>query len=100
MTLQGKYFEGASARVRPVQKFLEGFRYQPQLISRADEDALLAHVRELPFRDFEFYGYTGKQRVVSFGRHYDFTGCLLQKAEDTLRRLEELKEFMQQRLKI
>jgi alkylated DNA repair dioxygenase AlkB len=39
-------------------------------------------VRELPFRDFEFHGYTGKRRVVSFGWHYDFSGRRLQKAED------------------
>lgn len=45
----------------------KGFRYQPELISPAEEDALLAHVRELPFQDFEFHGYTGKRRVVSFG---------------------------------
>jgi len=25
------------------------------------------HMRELPFREFEFHGYTGKRRVVSFG---------------------------------
>jgi alkylated DNA repair dioxygenase AlkB len=36
----------------------------------------------LPFRDFEFHGYTGKRRVVSFGWHYDFTGRRLQKADD------------------
>ena len=45
----------------------EGFRYRPELISAADERALLRHVRELPFREFEFHGYTGKRRVVSFG---------------------------------
>jgi alkylated DNA repair dioxygenase AlkB len=60
----------------------KGFRYQNELISNADEDALLARLRELPFRDFEFHGYTGKRRVISFGWHYDFTGRRLRKAED------------------
>jgi len=60
----------------------EGFRYEPELIGPADEAALLARVRGLPFRDFEFHGYTGKRRVVSFGWHYDFSGRQLRKADD------------------
>jgi alkylated DNA repair dioxygenase AlkB len=65
-----------------VPNFPEGFRYLPELIGSADEDRLLACVRELPFSDFEFHGYTGKRRVVSFGWHYDFTGRKLRKADD------------------
>ena len=65
-----------------LSKLPEGFRYQPELIGPADEGRLLARVRELPFREFEFHGYTGKRRVVSFGWHYDFSGRRLQKADD------------------
>jgi alkylated DNA repair dioxygenase AlkB len=54
----------------------------PELIDTAQEAALLARVRELPFREFEFHGYTGKRRTVSFGWHYDFTGRQLRKADD------------------
>jgi alkylated DNA repair dioxygenase AlkB len=39
-------------------------------------------VRELAFREFEFHGYTGKRRVVSFGWHYDFGERQLRKADD------------------
>jgi alkylated DNA repair dioxygenase AlkB len=60
----------------------EGFRYRPELIGPAEEEALVARVRALPFREFEFHGYTGKRRVVSFGWRYDFTGRGLQKADD------------------
>jgi alkylated DNA repair dioxygenase AlkB len=52
------------------------------LIGPTEEEALLAHVRGLPFREFEFHGYTGKRRVVSFGWHYDFAGRQLRKADD------------------
>jgi alkylated DNA repair dioxygenase AlkB len=52
------------------------------LIGPADEEALLSSVRSLPFRDFEFHGYTGKRRVVSFGWHYDFSSRYLRKADD------------------
>jgi len=42
----------------------------------------VTHVRELPFWGFEFPGYTGKRRVVSFGWTYDFSGEKLRKADD------------------
>ncbi|HEX7240549.1 MAG TPA: hypothetical protein VF263_09800, partial [Longimicrobiaceae bacterium] len=66
-------FGGGEEEPGPGPTLPDGFRYRPDLIGPADEDALLAHVRELPFRDFEFHGHTGKRRVVSFGWHYDFS---------------------------
>lgn len=62
--------------------FPEGFRYQPELIGASEEAALVARIRELPFREFEFHGYLGKRRVVSFGWHYDFSGQRLRQADD------------------
>jgi alkylated DNA repair dioxygenase AlkB len=63
-------------------KPLDGFRYQPALIGASDEATLVAQVRELPFREFEFHGYLGKRRVVSFGWQYDYSGRTLRKADD------------------
>ncbi len=60
----------------------DGFRYQPELITATDEASLLARIRELPFREFEFQGYTGKRRVVSFGWRYDFNERFLDKAAE------------------
>jgi alkylated DNA repair dioxygenase AlkB len=59
-----------------------GFRYQPDLISAEEERALVARVAELPFKEFEFQGYRGKRRVVSFGWQYDFTHARLHRVED------------------
>jgi alkylated DNA repair dioxygenase AlkB len=59
-----------------------GFRYRPDLITPREEATLLTQVRALPFRDFEFHGYTGKRRVVSFGWQYDFSAHTLRKAND------------------
>src|SRR5918998_721779 len=67
---------------RTAVELPEGFRYEPELIGVEDEAALLVRVRGLPFRDFEFHGYTGKRRVVSFGWHYDFSARHLRKADD------------------
>lgn len=59
-----------------------GFKYQPELLSEPGEDALVREFAELPFREFEFHGFQGKRRVVSFGWRYDFNGGGLSKAED------------------
>jgi alkylated DNA repair dioxygenase AlkB len=59
-----------------------GFVYRPDVITVSDEAALLERMRELPFRPFEFHGYTGKRRVVSFGWRYDFADRVLHKARD------------------
>ena len=60
----------------------DGFRYVPDVVPSADEAALLAAIPALPFREFEFQGYTGKRRVVSFGWRYDFDDRTLQKVDD------------------
>jgi alkylated DNA repair dioxygenase AlkB len=60
----------------------EGFRYQPDLISAGEETALGERFAELPFKEFEFQGYRGKRRVVSFGWQYDFTHARLHRVED------------------
>lgn len=59
-----------------------GFRYEPDVVTRGAEQALLADIAGLPFREFEFQGYVGKRRVVSFGWRYDFAAERLHAAED------------------
>ncbi|HEX6046583.1 MAG TPA: alpha-ketoglutarate-dependent dioxygenase AlkB [Pyrinomonadaceae bacterium] len=71
----------------------EGLTYRPSLISVAEEKALIAEVSELPFREFEFHGYVGKRRVVSFGWKYDFSSQRLQKADDVPDYLIGLREL-------
>jgi alkylated DNA repair dioxygenase AlkB len=60
----------------------EGFVYQPDVITSAEETTLLENFKELPFREFEFHGYLGKRRVVSFGWRYNFDESKLQKSND------------------
>jgi alkylated DNA repair dioxygenase AlkB len=50
----------------------EGFAYSPEVISPAEESRLLAEITPLPFKEFQFHGFEGKRRVVSFGWRYDF----------------------------
>jgi alkylated DNA repair dioxygenase AlkB len=80
-------FGGAPAPALP-----EGFVYRPDAITPAEEREALDAVRALPFRDFEFHGYTGKRRVVSFGWQYDFEARRLRKADDMPAFLVALRE--------
>jgi alkylated DNA repair dioxygenase AlkB len=82
MASQLDIFGGAGGARKTAADLPDGFRYESELIGPRDESVLLARVRELPLRDFEFHGYTGKRRVVSFGWHYDFSARHLQKADD------------------
>jgi alkylated DNA repair dioxygenase AlkB len=60
----------------------EGMRYVPGLISPGEERALLDKLPGLPFKEFEFHGFLGKRRTVSFGWHYDFNGGGLKQADE------------------
>jgi alkylated DNA repair dioxygenase AlkB len=92
MMAQFNFSGGTSDSPSHMLKLPEGSRYRQELIGRTDEAFLLSRVRELPFRDFEFHGYTGKRRVISFGWHYDFTGRRLTKANDIPDYLLALRE--------
>jgi alkylated DNA repair dioxygenase AlkB len=50
----------------------EGLRYEAELITPGEEQALAARIAALPLKPFEFHGYLGKRRTVSFGWRYDF----------------------------
>ncbi|MGH6672060.1 MAG: alpha-ketoglutarate-dependent dioxygenase AlkB [Xanthobacteraceae bacterium] len=58
----------------------EGFRYAPEVIDAAGEARLVKAFADLPFKEFEFHGFLGKRRVVSFGFRYDYNGGGLQEA--------------------
>ena len=78
--MQRTLFENAADEV--VSARLEGFRYQLDLLDHSEEAALIPRLSTLPFRDFEFHGYTGKRRVVSFGWKYDFSSAALRQADE------------------
>jgi alkylated DNA repair dioxygenase AlkB len=60
----------------------EGFRYGAGLIAAGEEARLIESLQDLPFREFEFQGFLGKRRVVSFGWKYDFNTHELRRADD------------------
>jgi alkylated DNA repair dioxygenase AlkB len=68
----------------------EGFRYQPAFIETATEETLIKNVQHLPFQEFDFHGFKGKRRVVSFGWKYEFSGG------GQLHKAGEIPEFLLQ----
>lgn len=65
----------------------EGFRYQPDIVSAEEEQSLAAEISTLPLKEFEFHGYIGKRRTLSFGWYYDF-------GDSKLRQTEELPAYL------
>jgi hypothetical protein len=68
-----------------------GMRYQRELVSPDEERALLTKLHALPFKEFEFHGFRGKRRTVSFGWHYDFNGGGLKRAGPLPNFLEHMR---------
>lgn len=71
----------AQADLFGTPRLPEGFRYAPDMVPAAESAALVTAFADLPFKPFEFHGYLGNRRVVSFGWRYDYGGRRLEKAE-------------------
>jgi alkylated DNA repair dioxygenase AlkB len=78
---------GQLSLLEPLPSLPEGLVYRAELVSPGEEAELLEHFRELDFREYEFQGYFGKRRVVSFGLHYDTN-------ENTVRNTEDIPGFL------
>ena len=64
-----------------LEGFPEGFSYEQNILSLEEERTLVRAIAGLPLKPFEFQGFQGKRRVVSFGFHYDFNTRGLGSAE-------------------
>jgi alkylated DNA repair dioxygenase AlkB len=70
-------FGGSAAPALP-----EGLAYRSDVLDAAEEAELAGRLAELPFRAFEFQGYLGHRRTVSYGWHYAFDGSGLRETEE------------------
>jgi alkylated DNA repair dioxygenase AlkB len=59
----------------------EGFRYDEEVIPADHEIDLARRIATLQLKEFEFHGYFGKRRTISFGWHYDFRDASLDRSE-------------------
>src|SRR5690348_17748316 len=78
---------GQLSLLEPSLSLPEGLEYRAELVSPEEEVELLKRFHELDFREYEFHGYFGKRRVVSFGLHYDTN-------ESTARNTEDIPGFL------
>lgn len=90
--MHGQPFSPHNATGTLFSLTLEGLSYQNELISAEEESRLLEWVKDLPFEPFQFHGYTGKRRIVSYGRQYDFAGRTLKKAPALPAMLSEARD--------
>jgi alkylated DNA repair dioxygenase AlkB len=59
-----------------------GFRYEAEFLGATEEAELVSIIQRLEFRPFEFHGYAGNRRVVSFGYRYDYSRRVVLNAEE------------------
>ena len=71
---------------------IAGLRYREELISGAEEHALLARLQELDLAPFRFHGWLGNRKTQSFGWRYDFEDASFSPAEPIPDWLDNLRE--------
>ncbi|WP_221145614.1 alpha-ketoglutarate-dependent dioxygenase AlkB [Rhizobium lentis] len=72
--------------------FPEGFRYSEDIVPADLQRSLLEAIPALPFKTFDFHGFEGKRRTVSFGWRYDFDSQRIKKAEEIPSSLLPIRE--------
>jgi alkylated DNA repair dioxygenase AlkB len=72
--------------------FAEGYAYEPDFLSAAEESALLETVRQLPLANAEYKQYRARRRVISYGGRYDYVANQLNAAEAIPAFLQPLRE--------
>jgi alkylated DNA repair dioxygenase AlkB len=65
-----------------VPELPHGLVYEPEFLTPAEQDALLAEIRQLPFREARFQQYTARRRVVRYGEG-DYPASYGPAAEET-----------------
>jgi alkylated DNA repair dioxygenase AlkB len=65
-----------------VRAWPDGFRYQPDLITSAEEAALLDEIRRLEFHAVEMRGVVARRRVIQYGWKYGFDRSRLTRGPD------------------
>lgn len=71
-----------------------GLGYWPEVLTPEAETELAAKIAELPFQPFDFHGYLGNRRTVSFGFRYDYGRRTVENAAPLPDYLLELREQM------
>lgn len=71
---------------------IPGLRYQPDFLSREEEEALLAVIRTLPLHPARYKEYQARRQIVSYGGSYDFEANVLRPGQALDERLVPLRD--------
>jgi alkylated DNA repair dioxygenase AlkB len=63
-------------------KVPDGFIYRQNFISEAEEQALIREIQSVQLASFQYYQFTGKRRLASFGWQYEFGKNEITRAPD------------------
>jgi Alkylated DNA repair protein len=70
------------------EPLIEGFKYEESLIGPAEEEQLIDRLTALEMTPFQFHGFTGNRKTMSFGWRYDFN-------EASFTRTEAIPDWLQ-----
>ena len=68
------FMSAAEIESQPDGALPAGFAYRPDSLPETLARDLVARFSALPFRNFDFHGFQGNRRIVSFGWRYDYSG--------------------------
>jgi len=63
-------------------KVPDGFIYQPNFLSEAEEQELIREIQQIHLAPFRYYQFTGKRRTANFGWQYEFGASEITRAPD------------------
>jgi len=84
----------------PISSTPAGLTYVKDVLSAAQERDLVNDIGGLNLKPFEFRGFTGKRRTVSFGWRYDFNGGGFQRADAMPNHFMRVRDVMAERLEL
>ena len=70
--VQGSLVQGSLFPAMPP-----GLGFRQEFVDAAEEARLIDEAARLPFKPFEFHGWTGNRETASFGWRYDFNQALV-----------------------
>lgn len=76
----------------PTPAMPQGFRYEEDIITEAEETSLVAFLSTLELKPFEFHGHLGNRLVTAFGLRYDYAKRTVEPAEALPPFLAELRK--------
>jgi alkylated DNA repair dioxygenase AlkB len=94
LSTQRELFE-AAREAKPA-----GLVYEPDFITREEEQSLLQVIDGLVLHDAQYKQFTARRRIASFGGQYDFSNNVLEEAPELPPSLHPLRAKVARRLQI